>query len=160
LRHVNEQAEEAMGLQQFKKREEFLNDKIKKGWLYFTPYYEEIRPLLEVPEEIREPDTQLSRQLSLKRSKKKTTDMRSEISEEEARKLLVINALRKVKGNFKKKQGLGGLYGGGEFGRRQMLKQMKSKVATHVLNDYNSSLADPSSPLVKPKQQTDSKFKS
>lgn len=109
-----------MGFKQFKKREDFLNDKIKKSWLYFTPYYEEIRPLLEVPQELRDQDEQISRQISLKRSKKKTTDMRSELDEDEARKLLVINALRKVKGNMSKKKGsgFGGLYGGGEFGRR------------------------------------------
>jgi hypothetical protein len=35
-----------------------MNQKIKRGWLYFTPYYEEIRPLLEVPEDLRtEPPT-------------------------------------------------------------------------------------------------------
>ena len=62
----------------------------------------------------------------------------------------MINAIKKVKTNMARNSaGLSGLYGGGDFGRRQLLKRMKFTVAQEVLSDYKSSLVEDFTPMTK-----------
>lgn len=125
LKEVNSYAADAMSLKTFGKRQELLQRQIKLGELYFTNYYEELRPLLEVPAELRkhkELDKKVSQVPSPRKSKASAAAYES--IETENKKIAVVAALMKVKKRMRKSAagGFGGLYGGGEFGRKQMLK--------------------------------------